>query len=96
MPNATAVDVNIKANVTYPATPQVTLATRPTSIAVYTRHPTALVYVSFDGTNDAGIIDPAVIAGMDWDESFFEVYLHVDADPGVPVDVVVSSSGSYA
>jgi len=84
---------DIHTTTAYPATPQVDLGTQVVDVGVVNESPATIVYVSFDGTHDAGRINPAAIRSVIWDQPIQRVWLRVANDPGTPVDVTVMAEG---
>lgn len=85
---------DIHTQTSYPTNPQVDMTQGPSSVAVIVETSGAVVFVSFDGTNDAGRINSDVLASITWnDYPGHRVWLKVANDPGTSINVTVQGVG---
>ena len=85
-------EVDVVGAATYPATPQVLIPFTPEDVLVLVEHPTLAIYVSFDGTTDAGKLTPGICVALEWHQHVSKVWLRVDsaASPGPIIARVIS------
>jgi hypothetical protein len=87
-----AYTVNVSLVETYPANPQVSIPFVSRSTSVLSRHPSAIVYFSLDGIVDAGVIDSARTAGLDFGTPTQAIWIRREAGEVSPEDVLVDVS----
>lgn len=78
----------------YPANAQVTYAWEPDSIMLVVASTTAtdLIYVSFDGVNDAGVLRPTLAGAVAWNSKRTAVWLRLGPAATNPTSVDVMAS----
>lgn len=91
MDNYSSVDVT---STSYPTDPQVTYGYEPDNIMIVVASSTAtdLIYVSFDGTNDAGVIRPGLTGAIAWNSKRTAVWLRLGPAGTNPTSVDVMAS----
>jgi hypothetical protein len=86
--------VNLDAQVgSFPADPQVSVGFVADTISVINEHASSIVHVSFDGINEAGAINPAVIAGITFNQPVSKVWLYREAGAVTGVDARIIVEG---
>lgn len=78
----------------YPGTAQVSYAWEPDSIMFVVASTTAtdLIYVSFDGVNDAGVLRPTLTGAIAWNSKRTSVWLRLGPAATNPTSVDVMAS----
>jgi hypothetical protein len=79
---------------TYPTNPQVTQTWEPDSIMFVVASTTAadLIYVSFNGTSDAGVLRPGVTGAVAWQSKRTNIWLRLGPAAINPTSVDVMTS----
>jgi hypothetical protein len=86
--------VNLDSQVgSFPADPQVSVGFVADTISVINEHASSIVHVSFDGVNEAGAINPGVIAGITFSQPVSTVFLYREAGAVTGVDARVIVEG---
>jgi len=81
-------------NVAYPTDPQVSLGWEPDSIMIAVTNTTAtnLIYVSFDGEKDDGLLRPGITQAITWQSKRPNVWLRLGPAAANPTSVDVMAS----
>lgn len=87
-----AYTVDVSLTETYPSQPQVTVPFVSRSTSVLSRHPSAIIHFSLDGIVDAGVIDSARTAGLDFGTPTQAIWIRREAGEITPEDVLVDVS----
>jgi len=79
---------------TYPTTPQVSLGWEPDSILIAVTNTTAtnLIYVSFDGVKDDGLLRPGITQAIAWQSKRPNIWLRLGPAAVNPTAVDVMAS----
>jgi hypothetical protein len=86
--------VNLDSQVgAFPSDPQISVGFVADTISVINEHASSIVHVSFDGVNEAGAINPAVIAGITFNQPVSRVWLYREAGAVTGVDARVIVEG---
>jgi hypothetical protein len=81
--------VDISATTSYPSAAQVQVPFIGRSCSVMSRHPSAIVHVSLDGTVDAAVIDSSRAAGVSFGTPTQVVWIRREAGEIMPEECLV-------
>ncbi len=78
----------------YPTDPQVDLGWEPDSLLIAVTNTTAtnLIYVSFDGVKDDGLLRPGITGAVAWNAKRSQVWLRLGPAAANPTSVDVMAS----